>query len=83
VHIAGSPAQIHAPTIELLLSSALPLVLTAARFKGKCNNALYFHGRPFSSKLISLLKFIDAIPRQGSLVSSAGGVMALLDEGGP
>jgi hypothetical protein len=60
-----------------------PLCSPLPDSKAKCNNALYFHGRPFSPKLISLLKFIDAIPRQGSLVSSAGGVMALLDEGGP
>jgi hypothetical protein len=55
-------------------------MLTAARSKGKCNKAL-LASPSLLLELISLLMFIDAIPWQGGLISSAGGV--LLDEGGP
>jgi hypothetical protein len=41
----------------------------------------YLHRRPFSSKLISLLMFIDAIPRQDGLISLAAYVLP--DEEGP
>jgi hypothetical protein len=50
----------------------LPLVLTVARSKGKCNKAL-LASSSLLSKLISLLMFIDVIPWQGGLISSAGG----------
>jgi hypothetical protein len=49
-------------------------VLTAARSKGKCNKA-FLASLSLLSKLISLLMFIDAIPPQGGLISSAGGVL--------
>ena len=64
---------------KLLLSSALQLVLTATRSKGKYNMP-YLYRRPFS-KLISLLMFIDAIPWQGGLISLVGGVLPY--DGGP
>ena len=79
VHIAGLPIQIHRCTSycchQRCHSCSPPLDPKATIIRP------YLHRRPFSSKLIFLLMFIDTIPWQGGLISSAASVLP--DEGGP